>query len=147
MVTLIDGQITKISQVAPDVTWFLRQAGLSDYYIIKLYDEQRENALNIVKEDPYLLLDIFPRLGFKKADEIAAKLGVSRADIRRVKAALRYGMSLSVSQGSSYMPKQDLIEKVSSMLDIAEAQAEEALKEMVLEGAMYKTTVDGEDAV
>ncbi|MBQ1825356.1 MAG: hypothetical protein II113_01905, partial [Firmicutes bacterium] len=114
MVTLIDGQITKISQVAPDVTWFLRQAGLSDYYIIKLYDEQRENALNIVKEDPYLLLDIFPRLGFKRADEIAAKLGVSRADIRRVKAALRYGMSFSVSQGSSYMPKRDLIEKVSS---------------------------------
>ena len=147
MVTLIDGQITKISQVAPDVTWFLRQAGLSDYYIIKLYDEQRENALNIVKEDPYLLLDIFPRLGFQKADEIAAKPGVSRADIRRVKAALRYGMIFSVSQGSSYMPKQDLIEKVSTMLDVAEAQAEEALKEMVLEGAMYKTTVDGEDAV
>ncbi|MCR5182814.1 MAG: AAA family ATPase [Clostridia bacterium] len=147
MDTLIQGQITKISQVAPDVTWFLRDAGLSDYYIIKLYDEMRGRALDLVREDPYSLLDIFPRLGFRKADEIAGRTGVGRSDPRRVKAALRYRMSYSLSEGSSYVRRQDLIQDVSDMLDVPRAQAEEALSEMVLEGTMYATSVAGEEAV
>ncbi|MBQ7703318.1 MAG: AAA family ATPase [Firmicutes bacterium] len=146
MDTLIREQITKISQVATDVTWFLREAGLSDYYIIKLYDEQRENAISMVKGDPYSLLDIFPRLGFKKADEIAGRLGVGQGDPRRVKAALRYRMSFSLSEGSSYLVKQDLIQEVSSELDVSQGEADEALKEMVLDGTMYCTTTQGEDA-
>ena len=37
MDTLENAKITKISQVTPGVTWFLRGLGLSDYYIIKIY--------------------------------------------------------------------------------------------------------------
>ncbi len=147
MDTLIQGQITKISQVAPDVTWFLRRAGLSDYYIIKLYDQQRENALELIREDPYLLLDIFPRLGFRRADEIAQKIGVSQAGTKRVKAALRYRMSYALSEGSSFMRRGDLRDEVSSMLDIPCEEAEEAIDSMVLEGTMYSSVVAGEEAV
>ena len=147
MDTLIREQITKISQVAPDVTWFLRQAGLSDYYIIKLYDLEREKAVDLVREDPYSLLDIFPRLGFNGAGEIAQRMGVPDDDPRRIKAALKYRMSYAVSEGSSYLEKQELIRGAADLLDVSGEKVSDALGEMVLEGTMYCAPANGEDAV
>ena len=50
MDTLEGRKTTKISQVTPEVTWFLRGLGLSDYYIIKIYDSVGASAVGMTQE-------------------------------------------------------------------------------------------------
>ncbi|MBR3182752.1 MAG: hypothetical protein IKF61_00145, partial [Firmicutes bacterium] len=59
MDTLGNAKITKISQVTPGVTWFLRGLGLSDYYIIKIYSVAGDSCVGMTNEDPFWLLDEF----------------------------------------------------------------------------------------
>lgn len=62
-------QITKISQVTPEVTLFLRGLGFSDYYIIKIFALVGEAAIALTEDNPYWLLDEFPAMKFDKADK------------------------------------------------------------------------------
>jgi hypothetical protein len=72
LVTL--NNITKISQVTPEVTLFLRGLGFSNYYIIKIFNLVGEAAIALTEDNPYWLLDEFSHMGFKKIDEAAEKL-------------------------------------------------------------------------
>ena len=63
--------ITKISQVTPEVTWFLRDLGFSNYYIIKISDLVGDAAIGLTRDNPYWLLEEFPRLGFERVESWA----------------------------------------------------------------------------
>ena len=80
MDTLENAKITKISQVTPGVTWFLRGLGLSDYYIIKIYSVAGDSCVGMTNEDPFWLLDEFSRMGFRTVDGIAKELGIGPED-------------------------------------------------------------------
>ena len=100
--------ITKISQVTPEVTLFLRNLGFSNYYIIKIFDLVGETAVALTEDNPYWLLDEFPRMGFHKVDEAAEKLGVSRDSEYRIESGIRFGLKSYVAEGHSYAPVQQL---------------------------------------
>lgn len=139
--------ITRISQVTPEVTWFLRGLGLSDYYIIKIYDLAGEAAPGMINEDPFWLLDEFSHMGFRNVDGIASKLGLSPEDPRRLKAAIRYVLSAWVSQGNTYMPARTIIEECRKHLDVPERVVEDAIETMIFEGTIHSVNIEGEDAI
>ena len=91
--------VTKISQVTPEVTWFLRNLGFSNYYIIKIFDLVGDAAIGLTEDNPYWLLEEFPRLGFDRADSVARKLGVSPDSHLRLEAAVAYGLRSYASEG------------------------------------------------
>ena len=62
--TEVNSNITKISQVTPEVTLFLRNLGFSNYYIIKIYALVGDAAVALTQDNPYWLLDEFPRMRF-----------------------------------------------------------------------------------
>ena len=68
-------EITKISQVTPEVTLFLRRLGFTNYYIIKIFSLVGDAAIGLTEDDPYWLLEEFPHMKFSAADEAALKLG------------------------------------------------------------------------
>ena len=90
--------VTKISQVAPEVTWFLRNLGFSNYYIIKIYDLVGDAAIGLTEDNPYWLLEEFPRMGFDKADQVARKLGVSPESHLRQGPCHRFHLRRAVSR-------------------------------------------------
>lgn len=63
----VNSNITKISQVTPEVTLFLRKLGFSNYYIIKIYALVGDAAVALTQDNPYWLLDEFPRMRFDAA--------------------------------------------------------------------------------
>ncbi len=147
MDTLNGQRITKISQVAPEAAWFLRGLGLSDYYVIKIYDLVGGASVTLIKEDPYWLLEDFSHMGFKKVDEIAENLGVKKDDPRRLRAGLRYVLSYYVGEGHTFAPKNDYLDKCAQLLDVTREAAEDALRMMVYEGTLHISFTEGEEAV
>lgn len=135
--------ITKISQVTPEVTLFLRSLGFTNYYIIKIFDLVGEAAQALTEDNPYWLLEEFPRMGFAKVDEVARKLGVAPDSRYRAEAAIGLCMRYYAGEGHSFAPYKDLCLKASEMLEVSSELIEDVLEDMVFDGRLQLANVDG----
>lgn len=139
--------ITKISQVTPEVTLFLRSLGFTNYYIIKIFDLVGEAAQALIEDNPYWLLEEFPRMGFAKVDEVARKLGVAPDSRYRAEAAVGLCMRYYAGEGHSFAPYKDLCLKASEMLEVSSELIEDVLEDMVFDGRLQLANVDGSRVV
>ena len=139
--------ITKISQVTPEVTLFLRSLGFTNYYIIKIFDLVGEAAQALTEDNPYWLLEEFPRMGFAKVDEVARKLGVVPDSRYRAEAAVGLCMRYYAGEGHSFAPYKELCLKASEMLEVSSELIEDVLEDMVFDGRLQLANVDGSRVV
>jgi len=85
---------------------FLSPFGISHAYITKIYDNFGEKSVGILKQNPYELTKI-KGIGFKKADEVAKKIGISLYSLKRVKACIEYCLLNSVTKDGNTIIKED----------------------------------------
>ena len=139
--------ITKISQVTPEVTLFLRGLGFSNYYIIKIFDLVGEAAVSLTEDNPYWLLEDFPRMGFKKVDQVAAQLGMEPENPYRLQAAVEFGLRAYLSEGHSYAPLKELVVNVGKLLELNSELVEDVIEDMVFDGRLQLSDLNGIRAV
>lgn len=139
--------ITKISQVTPEVTLFLRSLGFTDYYIIRIFALVGEAAQALTEDNPYWLLEEFPRMGFDKVDEAARKLGIAPDSRCRAEAVIGLCMRYYAGEGHSFAPYKDLCLKASEILEVSSELIEDVLEDMVFDGRLQLANVDGSRAV
>ncbi len=72
-----------------------------------------------VREDPYVLADEVHGIGFKTADKVALELGLALDDPRRARAGLLHALAGGADDGSTYLPREDLLARTSRLLDDA----------------------------
>ena len=66
-------------------------------------------VIDIVSDNPYMLIDKVERFGFKKADALAESIGISKTAICRLKALLCFCLKeVLYASGNSYISKSDL---------------------------------------
>ena len=95
----------------------LGQLGFTHTFIKKLVDfyKSSDTVIDIVKNNPYDLLRV-EGIGFKKADEVACKVGITQYDIRRIKGFLLYYLNDQGEAGRSYLNYQDLMKALYDTL-------------------------------
>ena len=95
----------------------LGQLGLTHTFIKKLVDfyKSPDTVIDIVKNNPYDLLRV-DGIGFKKADEVACKVGITQYDIRRIKGFLLYYLNDRGEAGKSYLNYQELMKALYDTL-------------------------------
>lgn len=95
----------------------LGQLGFTHTFIKKLVDfyKSPDTVIDIVKNNPYDLLRV-EGIGFKKADEVACKVGITQYDIRRIKGFLLYYLNDQGEAGISYLNYQDLMKALYDTL-------------------------------
>ena len=135
--------ITKISQVTPEVTWFLRNLGFSNYYIIKIFDLVGDAAIGLTEDNPYWILDEFPRFGFDRADSVARKLGVSPDSHLRLEAAVAYGLRSYASEGHTFAPLDEFCVKAAEFLDADTGLVRDVIEDMSFSGDVQLTNLGG----
>lgn len=95
----------------------LGQLGFTHTFIKKLVDfyKSPDTVIDIVKNNPYDLLRV-EGIGFKKADEVACKVGITQYNIRRIKGFLLYYLNDQGEAGRSYLNYQDLMKALYDTL-------------------------------
>lgn len=95
----------------------LGQLGFTHTFIKKLVDfyKSPDTVIDIVKNNPYDLLRV-EGIGFKKADEVACKVGITQYDVRRIKGFLLYYLNDQGEAGRSYLNYQDLMKALYDTL-------------------------------
>lgn len=76
-----------------NLTNFLSKYGISITIASKIYDKLGITALEIIKEDPYSLLNFIDNIEFKMVDKLGENLNISKTNENRVKAGLLYTLS------------------------------------------------------
>lgn len=95
----------------------LGQLGLTHTFIKKLVDfyNSPDTVIDVVRNDPYDLVRV-DGVGFKKADEVACKVGIGQYDVRRIKGFLLYHLSEQGESGKSYLNYQELMKALYDTL-------------------------------
>ena len=101
-----------------EVMLFLQSHGVSSGYATKIFKEYGNNAIEVVRKNPYrLATDIFG-IGFVTADHIADKLGFCKDSDMRADAGILYVLHQLAESGHVYYPYEPLIEKCREILGV-----------------------------
>lgn len=95
----------------------LGKLGLSSNLIKKLMDfyKSPDTVVDIVRNNPYDLVRL-SGVGFKKADEIAQKVGIDKYDIKRIRGFLTHVLIEQGELGRSYLMYQELMKTMYDTL-------------------------------
>ncbi len=112
---------------------FLQQYGLSLNLAIKVYNRYQQDVYRIIKENPYRLADDIQGVGFKIADEIAAKAGIRMDSDFRIKSGVLYSLLQAAAEGHTYLPKEELTEKAAGLLGLEPDLIEKHYMDLAIE--------------
>ncbi len=110
-----------------DLIMFLQPHGVSTSYAVRIYRHYGQQALAVVRENPYRLAMDIRGIGFLTADAVAQKLGFARDCALRAEAGLLYMLMRLTDEGHVYYPRDALVSLTSDKLEIAPPLLEEAI--------------------
>ncbi len=114
-----------------DVMIFLQGHGVSTGYSAKIFKQYGQNAIGVVKENPYrLAADIFG-IGFVIADRISQKVGIPKDALIRAEAGILHVLEKSCEQGNVYGVYDDVVERAETLLEIDRNIVESALANLI----------------
>ena len=105
-------------------------------------------ALEVLKNNPYLLVREEFGVEFSQADALALELGVGAEDVQRLEAGLTYELSYnSNSNGHTFLPFGKLVDATARLLDAPTEALENCLETLAGRGTVERDQVAGQDAV
>jgi len=123
-----------------DVMVFLQSHGVGTGHAVRIYKEYGDDAIQMVRQDPYRLQRDVRGIGFQTADKIAADLGIARDAPERVRAGVRYMLAEAADDGHVFVPMEDLVTRVAALLDVDDGLVPTAVQrlrgddEIIVEG-------------
>ena len=101
-----------------EVMVFLQGVGVSTSLAVRIYKKYRDDAISVVRDQPYRLAADVWGIGFKTADTIAAAVGIARDSPERIKAGLAYTLSEAADEGHCYLPAPNLLADAAKILEV-----------------------------
>lgn len=131
---------------------FLQKYNISTNMAMKIYEFYGSNTINVVKANPYRLVEDIDGIGFLSADRIAKSIGIPAQSEFRVRAGLLYTLLSSTEKaGHTFLPKKMLESQSSALLEldgeIFSKLFDEALDGLVLDKTMLRMWQDNVEIV
>ncbi len=112
---------------------FLQQFGITMNLAVKIYNRYGQEVYGILKENPYRLADDIEGVGFRTADDIAAKAGIRTDSDFRVRSGILYTLLQASGEGHTYLPKEELTAKTVELLGVDAAVIEKNYMDLAME--------------
>ena len=101
-----------------EVMLFLQSHNVSTGLAVKIYKQYGDDAIEIVKTDPYRLAREVYGIGFVTADKIARELGIAADAPERVAAGVAYVLGQAADDGNVYLPATELAARSAELLGV-----------------------------
>jgi exodeoxyribonuclease V alpha subunit len=134
-------------KVVRDIMLFLHSHGLGTNRAVRIYKTYGEEAVELIRADPYRLARDIHGIGFHSADAVAEKLGLEADSLLRARAALEHLLDQATGEGHCALPRRDLLEGASRLLEIHEKVIDEAFERHLKDGKILLEKIGGEDLV
>ena len=114
-----------------------------------LYRKYGDRALEIIRGNPYLLVDGELGVEFSTADKLALSMGMEGDDPQRIEAGLLFELAHNLDNGHAFLPRRKLLPATAQLIELeGETEAlEDALEALLERGEVIQETVANEEAV
>ncbi len=123
---------------------YLQKYGISTTLAAKIYQHYGQNVYRVIEENPYQIADHVPGVGFKTADEIAAKVGIHTDSDFRIRSGIFYTLLQGVGEGHVYLKQDALLWRTGELLGVEIEHIEKYLMDLAMEKkVVLKQGADG----
>ena len=91
---------------------------LSAELAVQVYKRYGDSTMELLYDDPYLLMDEELNASFGAVDQFAISLGVAGDDPRRVEAGTLFELSYNLTGGHCFLPEEKLIAATARLLQL-----------------------------
>ena len=85
---------------------------------VRTYKLYGDSTIELLYDDPYLLMDEGLEAPFGAVDRFAIELGVAADDPRRVEAGILFELSYNLTAGHSFLPEDKLLPATAQLLSV-----------------------------
>jgi exodeoxyribonuclease V alpha subunit len=146
--TTMIGAAWEEQKAIKEVMVFLQGVGVSTSLAVRIYKTYRDEAIEVVRKEPYKLAADVWGIGFRTADTIARSVGIPHSSDQRVKAGVQFALSEASESGHCYLPEEELVAQAGQLLEVEAELVRRCLEELVAEeGVVREPGPDGEAAI
>lgn len=124
---------------------FLGQYGISQSLGAKIYQQYKEDMYRILKENPYKMAEDIVGVGFKIADEIAARIGIHTDSDYRIRSGILYILLQATAEGHVYLPKKILLARAEELLGVPADYMEKHLGDLSIDRKIVLKEIPGNE--
>jgi exodeoxyribonuclease V alpha subunit len=134
-------------KVIREIMLFLHSNGVSTSRAVRIYKTYGVDAVRLISENPYRLARDIRGIGFRTADQIAAKLGIEKTAMIRVRAGVSFALAESMDDGHCGLPEDELVPLTQKLLEVSADLITTALALEIQEGTVIADNLDGRRCV
>ncbi len=106
----------------------------------KLYGDQ---TLELLSDDPYLLMDEGLEAPFASVDRFAIELGVAGDDPRRIEAGILFELHYNMTAGHSFLPEDKLLGATAQLLSVEPEDVRGGLERLLETDRLVRSQLAG----
>lgn len=110
---------------------------------VRTYKLYGESTVELLYDDPYLLMDEGLDAPFGAVDRFAIEMGVSSDDKRRIRAGILFELSYNLSAGHAFLPEDKLIAATSQLLSVDSSAVCGSVEELLESQRLIRDTLAG----
>ena len=110
---------------------FLARYDLPVYLAMAVQRTYGNNALQMLRDDPYILSRAQFGVDFAVADAIAISMGFGGDDPCRLRAAIEYELAHNAGNGHVFLPREKLLAATAQLVDVDTDMVETALDKLI----------------
>ena len=116
-----------------EIVVFLHSHHISISHAAKIYKQYGQQAVAMVRSNPYQLANDIRGIGFATADKVAKSLGFEANSPHRISAGVLHILREHASEGHIFCPFDALYQKTNELINIDKATFEPVIKSLSLQ--------------
>ncbi len=143
----IQAQLTELTSVR-SVIMALQSMGLTVKQSFSAFEAYGAAAPDIIRQNPYKLIDDVFGIGFERADAIAERLGIEKYSEFRLQNGIRHILKKQMEEsGHTCLPRGHLLKYACDILEVSEEDAERTLDTLILNGVLSESVYNSTRAI
>ncbi len=116
---------------------------LSAELAVRTYKVYGDSTIELLYDDPYLLMDEGLEAPFESVDRFAIELGVAADDPRRVEAGILFELRYNLTAGHSFLPENKLIPATAQLLSVEADAVQQGVQRLLEADRLVRDTLAG----
>jgi exodeoxyribonuclease V alpha subunit len=134
-------------KIIREIMLFLHSNGVGTSRAVRIYKTYEADAIRLISENPYRLARDIRGIGFRTADQIAAKLGIEKTALVRVRAGISFALAEAMDEVHCGLPADELVPLTQKLLEVPAELIVTALELELQDGTVIADDLDGRRCV
>ena len=122
---------------------YLQRYGISNTMAVKIYKTYEMDLYRILEENPYQLAEDIDGIGFRRADELATRIGIRMDSDFRIRSGILYAIQLAVAEGHTWLPGRELLARAARLLELPEEHVSIQIPNLAMDKKLVIRQLEG----